>query len=334
MPTIDVTNDPAFSHLRVLTEKYPGLVEFAKTAELAPEEFNKLPDGAFAWPEKRAFPTHTKEHAAISQAYAKSAAVLPVHVRENIKLACDAHSIPEELFVPAQTKTASDVHWLLPEQKRFRVTSAEDVALVTDALEKRAHELTEEQRAEAYMNLVKAAAAFGVDTSAELQKFAGNTLTDTAVLADWLDARAEAAEWVGNKIASVEFKNLGQSYRYVNPFLASRDDQVKLAQAIAELDKLAGIEKYVGKSIPNPILTVWNTNKVAAQQLELNGMYFDKGMLSSLPVSFWKDALGDDFVAEFAPGGVVDPAQLETVLQTLPSDMKATLVTQLAPYSK
>jgi hypothetical protein len=334
MTTIDVTNDPAFSHLRVLTEKYPGLVEFAKSAELAPEEFNNLPDGAFAWPEKRAFPTHTKEHAAISQAYAKSAAVLPVHVRENIKIACEAHSIPEELFIPVQTKTASEVHWLLPEQQRFRVASSEDVEFAIDALEKRAHDLTEKQRAEAYLNLVKAAETFGVKTSASLQKFAGNTLTDTEVLADWLDARAEAAEMVGNKIASVEFKNLGQSYRHVNSFLASRDDQVKLAQAIAELDKLAGIEKYVGRSIPNPILTVWNTNKVASQQLELNGMYFDKNMLASLPVSFWKDALGDDFVAEFAPGGMVDPEQLEAVLQTLPADMKATLVTQLAPYSK
>jgi hypothetical protein len=62
-------------------------------------------------------------------------------------------------------------------------------------------------------------------------------------------------------------------------------------------------------------------------------MYFDKNKLAALPVSFWKDALGDDFVAEFAPGGVVDPAQLEAVLQTLPADMKATLVPQLQPYA-
>jgi hypothetical protein len=334
MTIIDVTNDPAFSNLRVLAERYPGLVEFAKTAELVPGEWESLPMNAFAWPEKRAFPTHTKEHAAISQAYAKNAAVLPAYVRENIRLACEAHSIPEELFTPAQMKTAGAVHWLLPEQQRFRVTSSEDVAFALDALEKRAYELTEEQRTEAYMNLVKAAETFGVKTRPELQKFAGNTLTDTEVLADWLDARSEAAEWVGNKIASVEYKNLAQSYRHVNPYLASRDDQVKLAQAIAELDKLAGIEKYVGKSIPNPILTVWNTNKIAAQQLELNGMYFDKNMLASLPTSFWKDALGDDFVAEFAPGGVVDPTQLEVVLQTLPADMKATLATQLAPYAQ
>jgi hypothetical protein len=333
MTTIDVTNDPAFSNLRVITERFPGLVEFAKSAELAPEEFNKLPDGAFAWPEKRAFPTHTKEHAAISQAYAKCAEVLPSHVRENIRLACDAHSVPDELFVPAQTKTASDVYWLLPEQKRFRVTSAEEVAYAIDALEKRAYTLSEEQKVEAYSNLVKVAEVFGVKTSPELQKFAGNTLTDTEVLADWLDARAEAADRVGNKIAAVEYKSLGQSYRHVNSYMSSRDDQVKLAQAIAELDKLAGIEKYVGKSLPNPFLTVWNTAKVAAEQLELNGMYFDKNKLAALPVSFWKDALGDDFVAEFAPGGVVDPAQLEAVLQTLPADMKATLVPQLQPYA-
>lgn len=334
MTIIDVTNDPAFSNLRVLSERYPGLVEFAKAAELSPEELESLPSGAFAWPEKRAFPIYTKEHAAISQAYAKHAEELPSHVRENLRLACDAHSVPEDVFVPAQTKTAGDEFWLLPEQKRLRVASAVDVEYAVDALEKRAYQLTEEQRVEAYHNLTKAAEAFGVPVSPVLQKFAGNTLTDTEVLADWLEARSEAAEMVGNKIASVEYKNLGQSYRHVNRYISSKEDQVKLAQAIAELDKLAGIDKYIGKSLPNPILTVWNTTKVAAEQLELNGMFFDKNMLASLPISFWNDALGPDFVSEFAPGGQVDPAMLETVLQTLPADMKATLVTQLAPYAQ
>jgi cytochrome c551/c552 len=333
MSIIDVTNDPAFSNLRVLSEQYPGLVEFAKAAELSPEEFEALPAGAFAWPEKRVFPIHTKEHAAISQAYAKHAGELPAHVQESLKLACDAHSIPEDLLVPSNTKTAGAVYHLLPELNRFRVASAEDVLYAVDALEKQAHVLTDEQRTEACHNLAKVAETFGVTVNPILQKYAGNTLTDTEVLADWLDARAEASEWVGNKIAAVEFKSLGQSYRHVNKYLGSKEDQVKLAQAIAELDKLAGIEKYVGKSLPNPILTVWNTTKVAAQQLELNGMLFDKNKLASLPASFWNDALGPDFVEEFAPGGVVDPAMLETVLQTLPADMKASLATQLAPYA-
>lgn len=332
MNTIDVTTDPAFSHLRALSDRYPGLVEFAKSAELSPEEFAQLPDGAFAWPEKRAFPIHTKEHTAISVAYSKHAEAVPSHVRGNLQLACDAFSIPAETFTPAGVKTASVEYWLLPSERRFRVASAEDVRYAADALEKRAHDLSEEQRVEAYHNLVKTAESFGVQVDPSLYKFAGQTLTDTEVLADWLEARSAAAESVGSKVAAIEYKNLGQSFRMADKYVSSPADQVKIASCIAELDKVAGIEKFVGRSLPNPILTVWNTNKVASQQVDLNGMYFDQAMLASLPVTFWEDTLGPEFVAEFAPGGVVDPEMLVTVLQTLPADMKATLVTQLSAY--
>lgn len=334
MNIIDVTNDPAFANLRVLSEKYPGLVEFAKSAELSPEEFERLPDGAFAWPEKRAFPTHTKEHTAISLAYAKHAEELPAYVKENLRVASDAHSVSADVLTPVSVKTAGAEYWLLPNERRFRVASEADVHFAVDALEKRAYDLSEEKRTEVFHNLTKVAGIYGVKVKSSLQKFGGSTLTDTEVLVDWLEARAEAAEMVGSKVAAVEYKNLGQSFKMADKYLASKEDQVKVAECIAELDKIAGIGKYIGKSIPNPILTVWNTNKVAAEQLELNGMYFDKSMLASLPTSFWKDALGEDFVAEFAPGGVVDPAQLEAVLQTLPADMKATLVTQLSAYAK
>ena len=334
MNSINITNDPAFSNLCALSARYPRLVEFAKTAELSPEEFSDLPEGAFAWPEKRAFPIHTKEHAAISTVYARHAESLPDHVQDNLKFACEAYSIPPDVFVEAETKTASDVYWLLPEDKRFRVTSASDVMFAQDALEKRAYVLTEEQRAEAYLNLVKAAEIYGVTVRDEMQKFAGQTLTNTDILSDWLDARGAAARGIGSDKVAVVFESMGETYRNLGQYIALRDDQVKLAQSIDKLDKLAGLEPFIGKSIPNPILTVWNTNKIAAQQLAINGMYFDKNMLASLPLSFWNDALGPDFVSEFAPGGQVDPALLEQVLQTLPADMKATLVTQLSAYAK
>jgi len=334
MDFINITNDPAFSNLCVLSSRYPRLAEFAKTAELSPEEFDHLPGDAFAWPEKRAFPVHTKEHAAISTVYARHADGLPNYVQDNLKFACEAYSIPEDIFVEEEVKTASEECWLLSESKRFRVASAEDVSYAYEALEKRAYILTEEQRAEAYLNLAKAAEVYGVSVQPELHKFAGNTLTNTDILADWLDARAAAAHGIGSDKVAVVFESMGKTYRNLGQHIALRDDQVKLAQSIAELDRLAGLEPFVGKSIPNPILTVWNTDKIAAQQLAINGMYFDKNMLASLPLTFWEDALGPDFVAEFAPGGEINPSLLEQVLQTLPADMKATLVTQLSAYAR
>jgi hypothetical protein len=96
---------------------------------------------------------------------------------------------------------------------------------------------------------------------------------------------------------------------------------------------VSGVEIFFGKKLPNAILTVWNTDKVAAEQIELNGVFFDKGMLTSLPLEFWNTALGPDFVAEFAPNGTVDPELLAQILPTLPADMKATLVSQLSAYA-
>jgi hypothetical protein len=331
---IDTTNDPAFARLRVLSETHPKLLEFSKTAELSPDSIQALPPTAFAWPEQRQFPIHTPEHTAISAVYAKYAEALPTHVKENIKLACDAHSVDPSVLVPCLEKAASAVHWLLPDESRFRVNSAADVKLACALLPEREHALTDTQKTEAYLNLVKVADIYGVKPPVEARKYAGQTLTSTEVLSDWLDARVEAANKVGHKLAAVEYKNLADAYRGSNRFMSNREEQHKLATCIAELDKVSGVEAFCGRKLPNAILTVWNTDKVAAEQVELNGMFFDKGMLASLPIDFWNTALGADFVAEFAPNGVVDPELLAQILPTLPADMKTTLTSQLSAYSK
>jgi hypothetical protein len=330
---IDMTNDPAFARLRVLSETHPKLREFSKTAELSPESLRELPSTAFAWSAQRQFPIHTPEHTAISAVYAKYASVLPAHVRETIQWACSAHSIDPEILLPVTEKQASAGHWLLPDESRFRVNSAEDVKLASSVLAERSKDLTDTQRTEAYQNLVKVADIYDVKMPTEARKYAGQTLTSTEVLTDWLDARVEAADKVGHKIAAVEYKNLADAYRGSNKFLANAEEQHKLASCIAELDRVSGVEIFFGKKLPNAILTVWNTDKVAAEQIELNGVFFDKGMLTSLPLEFWNTALGPDFVAEFAPNGTVDPELLAQILPTLPADMKATLVSQLSAYA-
>jgi hypothetical protein len=124
-------------------------------------------------------------------------------------------------------------------------------------------------------------------------------------------------------------------FDHVEPYVKNRPYQLKLASAIAELDQESGVDRYYGKSIPDPIRTVFNMDKLAAENIKIGtGMIASKQLLSSLPLSFWEDALGPDVAQEVAPGGQVNVELLEQVLETLPADIKATVQRQLAPYNK
>ena len=331
---IDQTSDAGFATLRVLSVMFPKLEEMAKTAELDSSEFEGLPDTAFAWPEQRRFPIHNREHAALSVAYAKVATTLPTHVHVALDQAVDAYGLDASAFErPVQfgKHASAPEFWLLPEHQRFRVTSADDVKLAERALNERNKELSTLDRAQAFVNLEKAATYFGVGLSSSTKKVAGLTLTSTRTLRDWLNARAEAATKVGSDLSGT-YGELAHKYDNVNPYIADRGYQLKLAETITELDKLSGVDKFYGKSLLDPIHTVWNTTKLAAETVDINGVMFDKNMLASLPLTFWEDAVGPDMAKEVAPTGQVDPTLLEQVIRTLPADLKAVLVTQLSAY--
>ena len=115
---IDQTNDPGYSRLRVLVDRFPALREVSKTANIAHDEFAKLADTAFAWPGQRKFPIHSKEHAALSIGYRKLAnEKVPPFVDAELEKAASMYDIDEEVFTPVETvKEASEEIWLLPEK--------------------------------------------------------------------------------------------------------------------------------------------------------------------------------------------------------------------------
>jgi hypothetical protein len=331
---IDQTTDAGFATLRVLSAKFPAINEMAKTAELDSEEFSVLPDSAFAWPERRMFPLHNREHAVLSLAYSKVASVLPLDVRLNLEKAASLYEIDTTSLSHEEEleKDAGEEYWLLSEQRRFRVASPGDVKLAEQMVHQRYLEFTPVERAEIMQNLVKVAEHYEVPLAPSTKKFAGITLTNTRVLKDWVCARKEAAERVNSPLAKT-YEKIAQTFESAPEFVGDKQYQVKLAALLHDLDQQAGITRHYGRKLLDPIQTVWNTDKIAAQCLNIAGKTFDKNMLSSLPVSFWKDAIGDDFAAEIAPGGQVDPTALEQIIATLPNDLKASLATNLAAYS-
>jgi hypothetical protein len=155
---------------------------------------------------------------------------------------------------------------------------------------------------------------------------AGMVVTDTRELADWLEARSEAAP-VEYKEA---FQKLANTARRLPPELRDRREQVKLAEAIQELDSLAGLDRHHGKRLPDPMATVFNTSKVAGAGVNLAGRFVPLERLAQYDSNFYSDALGPDFAREASDGlGQIDPHKLAMVLGTLPMDMQRVLSAQI-----
>lgn len=333
---IDQTNDAGFATLRVIVDQYPQLREMSKTAEMSDEEFSELPDDAFAWPAQRRFPIHNAEHTAISLGYRKHAGTVPTEVDHLLKTAAEVYGIDQALFdnpVPLQ-KEANTTTYLIPEKERFLVKEAADVPVAERVLYQRYSELHVNDRAEAMQNLVKVAAHYEVPLSPSTHKLAGFTLTSTQTLRDWVGARKEASLKLGNTVVAQTFEKLATQYHNTESVIDDRDHQIKLAKLIQKLDSVSGLDQFYGKSLPDPVQTVFNTEKIAADQVNINGVLFDKNVLAAVPLSFWQDTLGADIVQEVAPGGAVDPELLAQVLPTLPQDLQAALATQLGPYNQ
>ena len=333
---IDQTNDAGFATLRVVVDQYPQLREMSKTAEMSEDEFASLPDNAFAWPAQRRFPIHNAEHTAISLGYRKYAGAVPVEVDELLEKAAEVYGIDKTIFDAPKPleKSASEMQYLLPEKQRFLIKSAADVPAAERVLYTRYKELSVNDRAEAMQNIVKIAAFHEVRLSPSTHKLAGFTLTSTQVLRDWMGARKEAARRMGDAVAEQTFEKFAEMYAGTEPYIDDRNHQIKLAKLVDKLDKASGLDQFYGKSLPDPIQTVFNTEKVAAEFININGVLFNKSVLGAIPLSFWQDTLGADVAQEIAPGGTVDAELLEQVLPTLPQDLQAALATQLGPYNQ
>jgi len=329
---IDQTNDPGYSRLRVLTDKFPTLKEFSKTANIAEDEFEKLADSAFAWPAQRKFPVHNKEHAALSIAYRKLASNVPATVDAELNKAAELYGIEKDIYVESPTeKTASEEYWLLPEKSRYRVASADDVKYAETALRHKYAELTIEDRAQTFSRLGVAAKRHDVTLSPSTYKLAGFTVTSTRTLKDYMDARSAAS---GDTPIGRAFSKIAQEFAGKAAMWNDRQLQIKLASTIHGLDKEAGIDKYYGTKLPDPMLTVFNTEKIAEDQVSLGADFMmDKSKLAALPLDFWKDLLGDDIAAEISTDGqTVNPEALYQLLPTLPADLMAIAQKQLAAY--
>lgn len=315
--------------LTKLVEDRPKVAALIADTDFDPAEIEKLPDEAFGWPEKRAFPLISREHTAASRVYRENLPMVPAEVDKRLKEACEVYNLPNDLFAREKRAAAPEdpEDYLLPDIRRLKVTSAEQVKVAEQRLLEGFSRLSIEHRAMACSRLVDKAAQYGATLNPLMHKLAGFTVSSTKVLKDWIEARVEASKEAEHKAA---FQKLAGAVKRMPAESRDRASLAKLAEVIAELDKKAGLDKFWGKKLLDPLLTVFNTDKIAGAGVDLNGRFVPITRLASFPATFYGDILGDDIVREAADGrGGVDAHKLAAILETLPRDMKNLLASQI-----
>lgn len=324
----DQFHDPALSRLANTLQTMPELEDYVKTASMDSAEIEMLPDTAFGWPEERRFPLHSAEHAALSYAYSKTASEkIPAFVASNIKKAMDVYGVPEKLFVTVKIASVENPEdWLCPDLKLFSVKTASEIPVAQNAFLAEYEKLDVPHRKMAAQNLVKRAQVFGKAVHPLVSKVAGMTVSHIPTLREWVSARAAAAVKEEHKSAyqkfAAELQQLPEESRDCHALM-------KIAQGLGELDQRAQLERYYDRKLPDPLLSVFNTEKIAEDTIDIEGMMVPLRKLQSLPATFWEDLGGPELKNELAPGGKLDPAKIKTVVATLPMDLKRVIKAQL-----
>lgn len=324
MPIVDQFNDPAFGTLVRQLERMPALESLVKEAEVDASEARDLPDSAFAWPEERKFPLHTREHAALSYAYLKCASEAPAEVRSRAETALTAYDIPSETFTEVATKTAEVAApaYVLPEFKYLPLVSLETVKAAQMKFVEDISKLDQRRRNEGAERLAEKAAEFKTELHPRVEQLAGLTLSNTKTAAEWVEARASL---VPEGAAKTAYESIAAGLR--RQPLESRDTAGlrKVAALLERLDAENKLTRFYDRKLPDARQTVFNTMKTAAATVDVDGMAVPLTKLARLPASFWEDLGGPELAREVAPGGTVDSSKLAAVVETLPLDLKVQL---------
>jgi hypothetical protein len=328
MFVVDQFSDPVMAHLVRRVADRPKLAAAIGDVDVDAAEREGLPDTAFAWPEKRAFPIHSREHTMLSRAYREGVENVPAYVDVALKEASEVYQINEELYTRPKVAAAPPPadEYLLPDIRRLRVKEAADVKEAEERLRTEGTKLSVPHRALASRRLVEKAAFFGVKLRPEIHKMAGMVVTERQPLVDWLEARREAAP-IEHKDG---YQKLANAAKRMPAELRDREQQVKLAEAISEMDELAGLNRFYDRKLPDPMMTVFNSQKIAGSGVTLAGRFVPMDRVAAYPSTFYSDILGPDIVREASDNaGGMDHHRLAAVLETLPVDMQRMLSSQM-----
>ena len=324
---VDQNTDTTFATLRSLLTTYPALSEHVKTAQVGEHVRDSLPTAAFADQSNRMFPVHTPADAILSKAYATKVANLADSVSAQIDTALDMYGVSSDIFSTPKIAHVEEEQpqYLVESQQKLAFYSNTPIAKGEEALIRNQSKLSSKSLTDGALKLVKEASRRGVNVSNWTLKYAGLVQCDTLEARDLLETRAHKASDYNIKQA---YNKLAHVTTNIDGSLG-RDDLIKLANTIGELDNLAGFNKYYGRTLPDPISTVFNTKTAMQPMLDLAGTSVPVEKLLSIPAETYGDILGSDIVEEISKDGEILPDSLTEILDTLPVDMKKSLVKEL-----
>jgi hypothetical protein len=330
---MDLYSDPGHGRFRSLIDSHPQVTEMIKTAEFE-DNREEIPKTAFAWSSKDLYPVHTPEHAIVSYLYAKTAQEygdrqVPKEVVAKIAEALEFYQIDLGTLQPAAQKTAqiAEGECLFPEQQTYPVRTRDEIKTAEARLFEELPKMRPETRAMAFSKLAQRAEQLGVPLEKRSYRYAGLTLTKAKDLVKELECRVAATKSASAKDGytkiAVAIVRGGKAARRE---LLDREVRIKLAEAIGTLDEEGGLVGLYDRKIPDPLVTVFNSDKLGhGPMMDVGGLTVSDTEAASLPASFYADVLGHDVLAEIAPSGHVQPESLRAVVNTLPADLKVQL---------
>lgn len=324
--------DPTYAQLHVLTRNRPLVRDRLKTASFDAEKVANLPSSAFAWEDERRFPVHTEADTVASILYrSKLGSAVPAQVDDKLAKAAAIYGIPDVIFAGEKTAAAPDVEYALPSfvktagvdqvdhsESRLPLDGEFNIKLAEDVLCRDFQRLPLNTRADAFSRLTKAAQLNGVSLRPLTMKLAGLTITNTPRLCDWLEARATVTDGPIKEA----FDRMASKLRKAGAEIEDRASQIKLASTIAQLDKKAGLERYYDRKLPDPLLTVFNTTKIAEDSCDVAGKKVACSVLMRLPEGVWEDVDMAE-MSKIADNG--DTMEFKQAFDTIPADIKMIL---------
>ena len=307
----------------------PSARELIKEAAIDYDEHDDLPESSFAWPELRKYAVHSPEHAALSVIYAHGEA-LPPHVSQNLAKAAELY----DLELPVLEKVAQGDSleelgdYLVPQRRLGKIVSKGQVKEAAQYFSNNYKKMDLETRTHAAATLVKKSREYDCKISPSFHKHAGLAQTNPKILGEWLEVRANLAQ---DDVAKAGYTKLAAYVQDVSQFThATRSDLIKLADTLALLDARANLGPRYDITLPDPLLTVFNTTKLAGGTLNLANKQVSLDSLMAIDPKTYGDILGADLVPEITDDkGELKEDDLMDVLKTLPADLQSLLVSTL-----
>jgi hypothetical protein len=337
---MDVINDQGYRQWLSIEQEYK-VPEYVYNHEPTTKEAaDSLPDALFADIVHRQFPVSSPADTWMSAAYFNEnkhnikSADLKGYVEQVIKRAAEQYGISKDVD---DVLCRRSVEVLDPENdegnyclvmkdasggtvsRDYPVFDAEGLKKACTYFARNRSSYPLETRTRIAIGLAKKAAQFNIDIPELISKEAMDAVPYRPFLMSELMERilltkdAESATVIGSLVEMLNFASSDELIKSADDFVHTLD----------ELDQLNGLDKHYGRLLLSPSevvfsMTVKQAESAVRDNITLNKLTFSATKLAGVSPFVFREALGDDILAEISDNGKLSAEKLAAVIPTLP----------------